>query len=79
DPTESIVDPLAYVADTTSAPALPSPSTSSRFPPTNNQLRTSSNTKTHATVHDGQIVTEPIQRKAPGNVGTVIQVLEARR
>ncbi|GJV90087.1 retrovirus-related pol polyprotein from transposon TNT 1-94 [Tanacetum coccineum] len=24
---------------------------------------------THATVHDGQIVTEPIQRKAPGNVG----------
>ncbi|GJS10888.1 reverse transcriptase domain-containing protein [Tanacetum coccineum] len=42
---------------------------SERFPPTNNQLRTSSNSKTHATVHDGQIVTEPIQRKAPGNVG----------
>ncbi|GJT83217.1 putative reverse transcriptase domain-containing protein [Tanacetum coccineum] len=40
-----------------------------QFPPTNNQLRTSSNSKTHATVHDGQIVTEPIQRKAPGNVG----------
>ncbi|GJT61294.1 retrovirus-related pol polyprotein from transposon TNT 1-94 [Tanacetum coccineum] len=37
----------------------------SKFPPTNNQLRTSSNSKTHATVHDGQIVTEPIQRKAP--------------
>ncbi|GJS63728.1 hypothetical protein Tco_1329277 [Tanacetum coccineum] len=36
-----------------------------QFPPTNNQLRTSSNSKTHATVHDGQIVTEPIQRKAP--------------
>ncbi|GJU95954.1 retrovirus-related pol polyprotein from transposon TNT 1-94 [Tanacetum coccineum] len=35
------------------------------FPPTNNQLRTSSNSKTHATVYDGQIVTEPIQRKAP--------------
>ncbi|GJR54059.1 retrovirus-related pol polyprotein from transposon TNT 1-94 [Tanacetum coccineum] len=94
---ESIVDPLAYVAHTTSAPALPSPSTSSsqptaqssndalmatmtqianllsgfqkQFPPTNNQLRTSSNSKTHATVHDGQIVTEPVQRKAPGNVG----------
>ncbi|GJV42637.1 TRAF-type zinc finger domain-containing protein 1-like protein [Tanacetum coccineum] len=86
-----------YVAHTTSAPALSSPSTPSpqptaqspndalmatmtqianllsgfqkQFPPTNNQLRTSSNSKTHATVHDGQIVTEPIQRKAPGNVG----------
>ncbi|GKC62477.1 retrovirus-related pol polyprotein from transposon TNT 1-94 [Tanacetum coccineum] len=30
---------------------------------------TSSNSRTHATVHDGHIVTEPIQRKAPGNVG----------
>ncbi|GJV95076.1 reverse transcriptase domain-containing protein [Tanacetum coccineum] len=39
-----------------------------QFPPTNNQLRTSSNSRTHATVHDGHIVTEPIQRKAPGNV-----------
>ncbi|GJR62567.1 retrovirus-related pol polyprotein from transposon TNT 1-94 [Tanacetum coccineum] len=94
---ESIVDPLAYVAHTTSAPALPSPSTSSshptaqssndalmatmtqianllsgfqkQFPPTNNQIRTSSNSRTHATVHDGHIVTEPVQRKAPGNVG----------
>ncbi|GJW55883.1 retrovirus-related pol polyprotein from transposon TNT 1-94 [Tanacetum coccineum] len=93
----SIVDPLAYVAHTTSAPALSLPSTPSpqhtaqspndalmatmtqianllsgfqkQFPPTNNQLWTSSNSKTHATVHDGQIVTEPIQRKAPGNVG----------
>ncbi|GJT84957.1 retrovirus-related pol polyprotein from transposon TNT 1-94 [Tanacetum coccineum] len=26
-------------------------------------------TLTHATVHDGHIVTEPVQRKAPGNVG----------
>ncbi|GJT46187.1 retrovirus-related pol polyprotein from transposon TNT 1-94 [Tanacetum coccineum] len=25
--------------------------------------------RTHATVHDGHIVTEPVQRKAPGNVG----------
>ncbi|GKD87089.1 retrovirus-related pol polyprotein from transposon TNT 1-94 [Tanacetum coccineum] len=93
----SIVDPLAYVAHTTSAPVLSSPSTPSpqptaqspndalmatmtqianllsgfqkQFPPTNNQLRTSSNSRTHATVHDGHIVTEPIQRKAPGNVG----------
>ncbi|GJR41884.1 zinc finger, CCHC-type, retrotransposon gag domain protein [Tanacetum coccineum] len=88
----SIVDPLAYVAHTTSAPALSSPSTPSpqptaqspndalmatmtqianllsgfqkQFPPTNNQLRTSSNTRNYATVHDGQIVTEPVQRKA---------------
>ncbi|GJT49356.1 retrovirus-related pol polyprotein from transposon TNT 1-94 [Tanacetum coccineum] len=93
----SIVDPLAYVAHTTTAPVLPSPSTSNpqptaqspndalmatmtqianllsgfqkQFPPTNNQLRTSSNSRTHATVHDGHIVTEPVQRKAPGNVG----------
>ncbi|GJR53916.1 hypothetical protein Tco_1404437 [Tanacetum coccineum] len=36
---------------------------------TNNQLRTSSNSRTHATVHDGHIVTEPVQRKAPGNNG----------
>ncbi|GJS67701.1 hypothetical protein Tco_0682266 [Tanacetum coccineum] len=77
----SIVDPLAYVAHTTTAPVLPSPSTSSpqptaqssndalmatmtqianllsgfqkQFPPTNNQLRTSSNSRTHATVHEG--------------------------
>ncbi|GKF31459.1 retrovirus-related pol polyprotein from transposon TNT 1-94 [Tanacetum coccineum] len=40
-----------------------------QFPPTNNQLRTSSNSRTHATVHDGHIVTEPVQRKALGNVG----------
>nr|GFB99332.1 hypothetical protein [Tanacetum cinerariifolium] len=40
------------------------------FPSTNNQLRTSSNPKTHATVHDGQIVIETVQRRAPGNTGT---------
>nr|GEX26115.1 hypothetical protein [Tanacetum cinerariifolium] len=40
-----------------------------QFTPTNNQLRTSSNSRSHATVHDGQIVTETVQRKAPGNVG----------
>nr|GEZ87689.1 hypothetical protein [Tanacetum cinerariifolium] len=39
-----------------------------QFPPINNQLRTSSNSKSHATVHDGHIVTEPAQRKAPSNV-----------
>nr|GEV18761.1 hypothetical protein [Tanacetum cinerariifolium] len=41
-----------------------------QFPPTNNQLRTSSNPKTHATVHDGYIVTETVQRRAPSNTGT---------
>nr|GFA55762.1 hypothetical protein [Tanacetum cinerariifolium] len=41
-----------------------------QFPPTNNQLRTSSNPKTHATVHDGQIFTETVQRRAPSNTGT---------
>nr|GEX44074.1 reverse transcriptase domain-containing protein [Tanacetum cinerariifolium] len=41
-----------------------------QFPPTNNQLRTSSNPKTHATVHDGQIVTKMVQRRALGNMGT---------
>ncbi|GJV59881.1 hypothetical protein Tco_1465981 [Tanacetum coccineum] len=104
----SIVDPLAYLAQTTHyhAPTqtttlLPpqyGPLTSStpqqvpqssndamlatmnqivnllsgfqkQFPPTNNQLRTSSNSRSHATVHDGQIITETVQRRAPGNVG----------
>ncbi|GJS18831.1 hypothetical protein Tco_0413303 [Tanacetum coccineum] len=36
------------------------------FPPTQQPLRTTSNSNNHATVHDGQIVTEPIQKKAPG-------------
>ncbi|GJU58760.1 putative reverse transcriptase domain, ribonuclease H-like domain, aspartic peptidase domain protein [Tanacetum coccineum] len=40
-----------------------------QFPPTNNQLRSSSNSRTHAMVHDGQIVTKTVQRRAPGNVG----------
>nr|GEZ24248.1 hypothetical protein [Tanacetum cinerariifolium] len=42
-----------------------------QFPPTNNQLRTSSNLRSHATVHDEQIVTETIQRKASSNVGNI--------
>ncbi|GKD37376.1 reverse transcriptase domain-containing protein [Tanacetum coccineum] len=40
-----------------------------QFPPTNNQLRTSSNSRSHATVHDRQIITETVQRRASGNVG----------
>nr|GEU32101.1 hypothetical protein [Tanacetum cinerariifolium] len=39
-------------------------------PTNNNQLQTSSNPKTHATVHDGQIVIETVQRRAPGNTRT---------
>nr|GEW80981.1 hypothetical protein [Tanacetum cinerariifolium] len=40
-----------------------------QFTLTNNQLRTSSNSRSHATVHDGHIVTKTVQRKASGNVG----------
>nr|GEX54229.1 hypothetical protein [Tanacetum cinerariifolium] len=63
----AVVDPLAYLAKTTPTHSTTSPVT---FPPTNNQLQTSSNPKTHATVHNGQIVTETVQRRAPGNTGT---------
>ncbi|GJV49049.1 copia protein [Tanacetum coccineum] len=80
----SIVDPLAYVAHTTSAPALSSPSTPSpqptaqspndalmatmtqianllsgfqkQFPPTNNQLRTSSNSRTHVGTRGKKVI-----------------------
>ncbi|GJV86100.1 retrovirus-related pol polyprotein from transposon TNT 1-94 [Tanacetum coccineum] len=104
----SIVDPLAYLAQTThyhaptqtTTPPPPQygPLTSStpqqvpqssndamlatmnqivnllsgfqkQFPLTNNQLKTSSNSRSHATVHDRQIITETVQRRAPGNVG----------
>nr|GFC44771.1 hypothetical protein [Tanacetum cinerariifolium] len=41
-----------------------------QFLPTNNQLRTSSNPKTHAMVHDGQIIIETVQKRAQGNTGT---------
>ncbi|GJW38610.1 hypothetical protein Tco_0064455 [Tanacetum coccineum] len=49
-----------------------------QFPPTNNQLRTSSNSRSHATVHDGQIITETVQRRAPGNVGNTGSVRRKR-
>nr|GFB80383.1 hypothetical protein [Tanacetum cinerariifolium] len=55
-------------------PALASTSSSiaqshddKQFPTTNNQLRSSSNIGTHATVHDGQITTKSVQRRASGN------------
>ncbi|GJR49065.1 retrovirus-related pol polyprotein from transposon TNT 1-94 [Tanacetum coccineum] len=56
----SIVDPLAYVAHTTSAPAHSTPTTpnlnhTAQFPPTNNHSGPSSNSRTHATEQDGHI------------------------
>nr|GEW50860.1 hypothetical protein [Tanacetum cinerariifolium] len=42
-----------------------------QFPLTNNQLKTSSTLRSHATVHDRQIVTETVYRKASSNVGHV--------
>nr|GEW15888.1 hypothetical protein [Tanacetum cinerariifolium] len=50
-----------------------------QFPPTNNQLRTSSNSRSHATVHDRQIVPKTVQRKAPGNVGNTDSVRRKKR
>ncbi|GJV52961.1 hypothetical protein Tco_1448702 [Tanacetum coccineum] len=49
-----------------------------QFPPTNNQLRTSSNSKTHATMHDGQIVTEPIQEAPRQCCNTGVRRQEAK-
>ncbi|GJU63963.1 hypothetical protein Tco_1245798 [Tanacetum coccineum] len=40
-----------------------------QFPPTNNQLRTSTNPITHAMIQAGQIITESVQRRALGNKG----------
>nr|GEU61830.1 hypothetical protein [Tanacetum cinerariifolium] len=40
-----------------------------QFPPTNNQLRASSNLRNQVTVQAGKIVTETVQRSSPGNVG----------
>ncbi|GJW36518.1 retrovirus-related pol polyprotein from transposon TNT 1-94 [Tanacetum coccineum] len=67
-------DPLAYACLTPhpGPAALSSTITPSPFQPIApglRNLRTSSNSRTHATVHDGHIVTEPVQRKAPCNVG----------
>nr|GFA02635.1 hypothetical protein [Tanacetum cinerariifolium] len=63
----AVVDPLAYLAKTTPTHSTTSPK---QFSPTNNKLQTSSNPKNHATVHDGQIVTKTVQRRASGNMGT---------
>ncbi|GJY64567.1 uncharacterized mitochondrial protein-like protein [Tanacetum coccineum] len=59
----SIIDPLAYMAQATPTTSLPPPSTSqpqpavfSGHPPTRGHML-------------GQIITETVQRRAPGNVG----------
>ncbi|GKF23054.1 hypothetical protein Tco_0075376 [Tanacetum coccineum] len=36
---------------------------SSRFPSTNNQLRTSSNPRNQATIQDGRVIVQQVQRK----------------
>nr|GEW82277.1 hypothetical protein [Tanacetum cinerariifolium] len=43
-----------------------------QFPPTNNQLRTFTNPMTQATIQAGQITTESVQRRAPGNKGVAL-------
>ncbi|GJW98030.1 retrovirus-related pol polyprotein from transposon TNT 1-94 [Tanacetum coccineum] len=43
-----------------------------QFPPTNNQLRTSTNPMTQATIQAGQITTESVQQRAPSNKGKQI-------
>ncbi|GJR66667.1 hypothetical protein Tco_0012732 [Tanacetum coccineum] len=57
-------DPLILIANTYN----PSPSYSSyKYPPTNNQLRTSSNPRTQAQIQDGRVVVQNIQgRQAQG-------------
>ncbi|GJU97100.1 trichome birefringence-like protein 2 [Tanacetum coccineum] len=74
--TSGNADPLAYMAQATQSTSSPSqyvpPSPhgfQKQFPPTNNQLRTSTNPKTQATIQAGQITTESVQRRAPGNKG----------
>ncbi|GJT87558.1 retrovirus-related pol polyprotein from transposon TNT 1-94 [Tanacetum coccineum] len=46
----------------------------SRFPSTNNQLRNSSNPRQQATIHDGRVTVQPLQRRpnshATGTLGT---------
>nr|GEZ05698.1 hypothetical protein [Tanacetum cinerariifolium] len=74
--TSGNADPLAYMAHATKSTSSPSqyvpPSPhgfQKQFPSTNNQLRTSTNPTTHATIQSGQITTESVKRKAPGNKG----------
>ncbi|GJS39625.1 retrovirus-related pol polyprotein from transposon TNT 1-94 [Tanacetum coccineum] len=74
--TSGNADPLAYMAQATQSTSstsqyvpLPPYGFQKQFPPTNNQLRTSTNPITQATIQAGQITTESVQRRAPGNKG----------
>nr|GFB09831.1 hypothetical protein [Tanacetum cinerariifolium] len=58
-------DPLAFLANSL---ALFNPSQSPqlsalRFPPLNNQLRTSSNPRNQATIQDGRVIVQQVQRR----------------
>ncbi|GJR24212.1 copia protein [Tanacetum coccineum] len=75
--TSGNVDPLAYMAQATHSTShlhnmflhyLIS-GFQKQFPPTNNQLRTSTNPMTQATIQAGQITTESVQRRTLGNKG----------
>nr|GFA82556.1 hypothetical protein [Tanacetum cinerariifolium] len=78
----SVVGPLAYLVktthqqapthSTTTSPSQLTPALSSTLSSTaqsHDDAMSSSNTGTHATVHDGQITTESVQRRASGNTG----------
>ncbi|GKB24193.1 hypothetical protein Tco_0863594 [Tanacetum coccineum] len=74
--TSGNADPLAYIAQAThltSSPSqyvpLPPHGFQKQFPPTNNQLRTSTNLKTQSTIQASQITTESVQRRASDNKG----------
>nr|GFC92657.1 hypothetical protein [Tanacetum cinerariifolium] len=48
----------------------------SRFPATNNQLRTSLNPREQATINNGQVTVQPIQEYSPPEAGLVVPVLQ---
>ncbi|GJZ11221.1 retrovirus-related pol polyprotein from transposon TNT 1-94 [Tanacetum coccineum] len=71
-------EPLALLANTYNPPPSYSSqqihsTNNSRYPPTNNQLRTSSNPRTHAIIQDGQVTIQNVQGKQSqgyaGNAG----------
>ncbi|GJY69775.1 retrovirus-related pol polyprotein from transposon TNT 1-94 [Tanacetum coccineum] len=49
------------------------------FSPTNNQLKTSTNPMTQATIQAGQITTENVQRRAPGNKGHIARECKEKK
>ncbi|GJW40868.1 hypothetical protein Tco_0066713 [Tanacetum coccineum] len=63
---ERYLDPLALVANSQTLfnpSQSPRHSGSSMFPPSNNQLRTSSNPKNQATIQDGRVIVQQVQRR----------------